>query len=66
MQLMPPRIACPNCQQKEWLQNSGLNYFPMIRRTDDGTYVVETDNGVNVNLWRCNNCLYMMAFWEPD
>ena len=38
----------------------------MIRRTDDGTYVVETDNGVNVNLWRCNNCLYMMAFWEPD
>ena len=26
----------------------------------------ELENGVNVSVWRCNNCMYIMQFWEPD
>ncbi len=63
---MPPRINCPNCQQNEWLENSELSYLPKVIQMDDGKYVADTDNGIHVKLWRCNNCMYVMQFWEPD
>ncbi len=63
---MPPRIHCPKCQQNEWLENSELNYLPKVTQMDDGKYVADTDNGIHVKLWRCNNCMYVMQFWEPD
>ena len=63
---MPPKIHCPNCQQNEWLENAELNYLPKVTQMDDGKYVADTDNGIHVKLWRCNNCMYIMQFWEPD
>jgi len=63
---MPPKINCPNCLQNEWLENSELNYLPKVTQMDDGKYVADTDNGIHVKLWRCNNCMYVMQFWEPD
>jgi len=63
---MPPRINCPNCQQNEWLENFELNFLPKVTQMDDGKYVADTDNGIHVKLWRCNNCMYVMQFWEPD
>ena len=57
---------CPNCQQNEWLENAELNYLPKVTKMDDGKYVADTDNGRHVKLWRCNNCMYVMQFWEPD
>jgi len=63
---MPPRIVCPNCQQNEWLENEGLNYLPRVSKMNDGKYVADTENGIHVKLWRCNNCMYVLHFWEPD
>jgi len=63
---MPPKIQCPNCMQNEWLENPDLNYLPRVTRLEDGKYVADTDNGIHVKLWRCNNCMYVMQFWEPD
>ncbi|MDH3204034.1 MAG: hypothetical protein OEL81_05090 [Nitrosopumilus sp.] len=63
---MPPKIECPNCQQNEWLENPELNYFPRVNKMDDGKYTADTENGIHVRLWRCNNCMYVMQFWEPD
>ena len=63
---VPPRIACPNCNQNEWLENPGLNYLPRVTKLDDGRYASDVDNGIHVRLWRCNNCMYVMQFWEPD
>ncbi len=63
---MPPKIHCPNCQQNEWLENAELNYLPKVTQMDDGKYVADTDNGIHIKLWRCNNCMYVMQFWEPD
>jgi len=63
---MPPKISCPNCMQSEWLENPELNYLPRVSKLDDGKYVADTDNGIHVKLWRCNNCMYVMQFWEPD
>ena len=63
---MPPKIKCPNCQQNEWLENSELSYLPRVIRMEDGTYAADVDNRVHIKLWRCNNCMYVMQFWEPD
>ena len=63
---MPPKIQCPNCQQNEWLESPELNYFPRVSKMDDGRYMSDTENGIHVRLWRCNNCMYIMQFWEPD
>ena len=63
---MPPLIDCPNCQQNEWLESPELNYLPRVSRMNDGKYGADTDNGIHVKLWRCNNCMYVMQFWEPD
>ena len=63
---MPPQMNCPNCQQKEWLENPELNYLPRVSQLDNGQYVADTDNGIHVKLWRCNNCMYVVQFWEPD
>ncbi|MDH3360871.1 MAG: hypothetical protein OEL56_01670 [Nitrosopumilus sp.] len=63
---MPPKIPCPNCMQKEWLENPELNYLPRVTRLENGKYVADTDNGIHVKLWRCNNCMYVMQFWEHD
>ena len=63
---MPPKIKCPNCQQNEWLENSELSYLPRVIRLEDGTYGADIDNGTHVKIWRCNNCMYVMQFWEPD
>ena len=63
---MPPKIVCPNCQQNEWLENPELSYLPRVAKMDDGKYVADTTNGTHVRLWRCNNCMYVMQFWEPD
>ena len=63
---MPPKIKCPNCQQNEWLENSHLSYLPKVTHMEDGKYVADVDNGIHVKLWRCNNCMYVMQFWEPD
>ncbi len=61
-----PKIKCPNCQQNEWLENAELNYLPKVTKMEDGKYVSNTDNGIHVKLCRCNNCMYIMQFWEPD
>ena len=61
-----PKIKCPNCQQNEWLENAELNYLPKVTKMEDGKYVADTDNGIHIKLWRCNNCMYVMQFWEPD
>ena len=63
---MPPKISCPNCMQNEWLENPELNYLPRVTRLENGKYVADTDNGIHVKLWRCNNCMYIMQFWEHD
>ncbi len=61
-----PKIKCPNCQQNEWLENAELSYLPKVTKMEDGKYVADTDNGIHVKLCRCNNCMYVMQFWEPD
>ena len=63
---MPPKIPCPNCGQNEWLENPELSYLPRVRKLENGEYVSDIDNGIHVRLWRCNNCMYVMQFWEPD
>ena len=63
---MPPKITCPNCKQNEWLENPELSYVPQVIHMDDGKYVADVDNGIHLGLWRCNNCMYVMQFWEPD
>jgi len=63
---MPPKIKCPNCQQHEWLENNELSYLPKVMQMDDGTYAADIANGINIRIWRCNNCMYVMHFWEPD
>ena len=63
---MAPKINCPNCGQNEWLENFGLSYLPQVYKLDDGRYASDTENGVHVRLWRCNNCMFVMQFWEPD
>ena len=63
---MPPQTKCPNCGQNEWLASEELSYLPRVNQLDDGTYTSDVDNGVHVRIWRCNNCMYMMQFWEPD
>jgi len=52
--------------QNEWLENPELNYLPRVTRLENGKYVADTDNGIHVKLWRCDNCMYVMHFWEPD
>ena len=63
---MAPKIKCPNCQQNEWFENNQLSYLPTVMKMDDGTYAADPNNGIHVRLWRCNNCMYVMQFWEPD
>jgi hypothetical protein len=63
---MSPKIKCPNCQQDEWLENAELSYLPKVTKMEDGKYVSDTDNDIHVKLCRCNNCMYIMQFWEPD
>ena len=63
---MAPKVQCPNCQQNEWLENSELSYLPTVMKMDDGTYAADPNNGIHVRLWRCNNCMYVLQFWEPD
>lgn len=63
---MPPKTACPNCGQKEWLASGELSYLPRVSRSGGGGYVADTKNGIHVRVWRCNNCMYVMQFWEPD
>ena len=63
---MPPKINCPNCGLKEWLENQELSYLPRVEQLEDGQYVADTTNGIHVRTWRCNNCMYIMQFWEPD
>ncbi len=63
---MSPRIRCPNCQQKEWLENPYIHHLPRALQLSDGKYVVDVNNGINIKIWRCDNCMYVMQFWEPD
>lgn len=63
---MPPKIPCPNCGIKEWLENVELNYMPRVIHLKDGNYEADVKNGIHVRTWRCNNCMYIMQFWEPD
>jgi len=63
---MAPKIKCPNCQQNEWFENNELSYLPTVMKMDDGTYAADPNNGIHVRLWRCNNCMYVLQFWEPD
>ena len=63
---MAPKINCPNCQQNEWLENNEFSYLPTVMKMDDGTYAADPNNGIHVRLWRCNNCMFVMQFWEPD
>ena len=63
---MAPKIPCPNCQEDEWLENNELSYLPQVVKLKDGKYVADAENGIHVRLWRCNNCMYVMEFWEPD
>ena len=63
---MAPKTNCPNCGQNEWLENQELSYLPRVTKLENGQYVSDLDNGIHVRLWRCNNCMYVMQFWEPD
>ena len=63
---MAPKIPCPNCQEDEWLENNELSYLPHVIKLEDGKYVADVKNGIHVRLWRCNNCMFVMKFWEPD
>ena len=63
---MPPLRPCPNCGQDEWLANDDLHYMPRVRPDGRGRYAVDPQNGIHVRVWRCNNCLYVVQFWEPD
>ena len=63
---MPPRIKCPNCKQNEWLKSPRLGYIPQFDRDEKGNCVADVSNGVDLSIWRCNNCMYVMTFWEPD
>ena len=63
---MGPKIHCPNCQENEWLENNELSYLPHVIKLEDGKYVADAKNGIHVRLWRCNNCMFVMQFWEPD
>ena len=60
------KIHCPNCQENEWLENNELSYLPQVIQLEDGKYVADAENGIHVRLWRCNNCMFVMQFWEPD
>ena len=66
MLYMGPKIHCPNCQENEWLENNELSYLPHVIKLEDGKYVADVKNGIHVRLWRCNNCMFVMQFWEPD
>jgi len=63
---MAPHTKCPNCGLNEWFENPKLHYLPLVSQMNDGSYSADTTNGIHVKLWRCNNCLYVMLFWEPD
>ncbi len=63
---MRPGIACPNCGEDEWLENPNLHYLPRVDRDGDGAYTADASNGIHVRIWRCNNCMFIMPFWEPD
>ena len=63
---MTPKINCPNCQENEWLENNELSYLPTVMKLEDGTYAADATSGIHVRLWRCNNCMFVMQFWEPD
>ena len=63
---MAPKIKCLNCQQNKWLENNELSYLPTVMKMDDGTYAADPNNGIHIRLWRCNNCMYVLQFWEPD
>lgn len=63
---MPPQTKCPNCGQNEWLENAELNYLPRLTKLENEKYTIDIDNGIHVRLWRCNNCMFVMSFWEPD
>jgi hypothetical protein len=61
-----PKINCPNCHENEWLENNELSYLPTVVKLEDGTYAADAASGIHVRLWRCNNCMFVMQFWEPD
>lgn len=63
---MPPFRPCPNCGQDEWLANDGLHYMPRVHPDGRGGYEADPRNGIHVRVWRCNNCMYVAQFWEPD
>ena len=63
---MPPKVKCPNCGQNEWLENPELGYIPRVNKLENGKYYSDLDNGIHIKVWRCNNCMYVMQFWEPD
>ena len=63
---VPPMRPCPNCGQTEWLENKDLHYMPRVVPIGQGRYATDPGNGIHVSVWRCNNCLYVMLFWEPD
>lgn len=63
---MPPYRPCPNCGQDEWLADDYLHYLPRVRPDGAGRYDVDLKEGIHVRAWRCNNCMYVMEFWEPD
>ena len=47
---MAPKINCPNCGQKEWLENQELSYLPRVEQLEDGKYVADTTNGLHGRL----------------
>ena len=57
---MAPQTPCPNCNEDEWLENNELSYLPQVMKLKDGKYVADSENGIHVRLWRCNNCMYVM------
>ena len=66
MPYVPPSTKCHNCGQKEWLESPELGYIPRLEKDSEGRYMADTNNGVHLRVWRCNNCMYIMTFWEPD
>lgn len=63
---MPDPAPCPHCGRSEWLPSDGLYYLPRTRPNERGEHEADLRNGINVRVWRCDNCLYVMTFWEPD
>jgi len=56
---------CPLCGHENWTGSPTLHYLPKLDGVS-GQLKPMSNQGIHVRVWRCDNCLYVMMFWEPD